>query len=54
MVGIESDCDSDKDSDIFDDEGFDDIYDSDEFDNGMAEEEVVKKLDQFQSDYGWK
>ena len=51
VVRKESDCDSDEDSNGFDDEGFDDIYDSDEFDNGMAEEEVVKKLDQFQNDY---
>jgi len=27
------------------------MYDSDEFDNKMAEEEVVKKFDKFQSDY---
>ena len=46
MVEKESDCDSDE-----DDEGFDDIYDSDEFDDDMAEEEVVKRLDQFQNDY---
>ena len=45
---------SDGDSDRFDDEGIDDIYDSDEFDNETAEEEVVKKLDQLQSDYEWK
>ena len=38
----------------FDDEGFDYMYDSDEFDNKMAEEEVVKKFDKFQSDYEWK
>ena len=51
MVGKESDCDNDKDSDGFDDEGFNDMYDSEEFDNEMAEEEVVKKLDQFQNDH---
>jgi len=48
MVGKESDCDGDEESDGLDDEKFYDIY---EFDNGMAEEELVKKLDQFQSDY---
>ena len=51
MVEKESDCDSDEDSDGFDDEGFNDMYDSEEFDNEMAEEEVVKKLDQFQSEF---
>ena len=51
MVGKQSDCDSDEDSDGFDDEGFDDMYNSDEVDNGMAEEEVVKKDYQFRSDY---
>jgi len=30
------------------------MYNSDEFDNEMAEEEVVKKLNQLQSDYEWK
>jgi len=44
VVGKESDCDSDEDSDGFDDEGLDDIYDSDEFDNEMVDEKVVKKL----------
>jgi len=29
MAGIKSDCDSDEDSDGFDVEGFDDMYDSD-------------------------
>jgi len=51
MVGKESDYDSDGDSDRFDGEGFYDVYDLDEFDNEMAEEEVVKRLDQFQSVY---
>ena len=51
MVRKESDCDSDEDSDVFDDEGFDDMYGSDEIDNEMAEEVVVKTLDQFQSYY---
>jgi len=39
------------DSDGFDYEVFDDMHDSDEFDNEIAEKEVVKKLDQFQGDY---
>ena len=54
MVEKESDCDSDEDSDGFDDEGFDNMDDSDQFYNKMAEEEVMKKLDHFQSDYEWK
>jgi len=30
------------------------MYDLDEFDNEMAEEDVVKKVDQFQNDFEWK
>ena len=48
MVRKESDCDSDEYSEGFDGEGFDDMYNSDEVDNGMAEEEAMKKF-QFQS-----
>jgi len=44
-------CESDENSDGFDGKGIDYMYDSDEGDNEIAEEEVMEKLDQLQSDY---
>ena len=46
-VRKESHCDSPENSNAFDDKGFGDMHDSDEFDNEMAEEEVVKSFISF-------